>query len=158
MKDWVELYKQCKKRVPLWYDVHLRCLPVGHLWQSVGIDISYRLKMETRYYQLVTARKYLMRWAEAQPPRQGTLKQVTDYLCEMVICLFGTQVIVVVDGGRINKKWTALLLKHCNIQRITVAMYHTTVHGLFQRGHRPMSYVRSKLTACFNVPNELWID
>ena len=65
VKDWVTTCKHCKKRVPLRYDEPLESLTVRHLWQRVGMDISYMPKTEDGYHLLVVAREYLSGWAEA---------------------------------------------------------------------------------------------
>jgi hypothetical protein len=65
---------------------------------------------------------------------------------------------VVVDGGAQNNKWTDLLLKRYNIRKITLTLDHAAANGLIERGHRPITGRLSKLTACSDEPNEMWID
>jgi len=88
--DWVKTYKQCEKSAPLRYDEPLKRLTVSHLWQRVGMDISYMPKMEDGYHPLVVARKYLSGWAEARPLTQDTLEEVADCFDKEVICRFRT--------------------------------------------------------------------
>ena len=132
VKDWVKTCEQCEKRVPLRYNEPLKSLTVSHLWQRVGMDISYMPKTEDGYHQLVVAREYLRGWAEARPLKQGTTEKVADFFYEEVICRFGTPESVVVDGGAENQKWTDLLLKRYNIRKITVTPYHAAANGVIK--------------------------
>jgi hypothetical protein len=65
VKDWVKTCEQCQKRAPLQYDKPLKSLTVSHVWQRVGMDISYMPKIEDGYHLLVVAWEYLSGWAEA---------------------------------------------------------------------------------------------
>jgi len=65
----------CKRRetkAPLQYGLPLKSLTVSHLWQCVGMDISYMPKTEDGYHLLVSALECLSGWAEAQLLTQGT--------------------------------------------------------------------------------------
>lgn len=55
VKDWVTSFELCEKRVPLPYDNLLESITVSHLWQQVGMDISYIPKAEDGYHLLVVA-------------------------------------------------------------------------------------------------------
>jgi len=46
VKGWVITCKQCENRAPPRYDQPLKSLTVSHLWQRVGMDISYMPKRE----------------------------------------------------------------------------------------------------------------
>jgi hypothetical protein len=158
LKDWVNTCEQCEKRSPLRYDEPLKSLTVSHLWQLVGMDISYMPKTDDGYHLLVVAREYLSRWAEARPLKQGISEKVAHLFYEEVICWFGTPESVVVDGGAANTKWTDLLFKRYNMRKITVTPYHAAANGVIERGHRPIADALSKLTACSDEPKEMWID
>jgi len=158
VKDWVKMCEQFEKRASLQYDEPLSSLTIRHLWQRVGMDISYMPKTEDGYHLLVVARDYLSGWAAARPLKQGISEKVADFFYEQVICPFGTPESVVVDGGAENKKWTDLILKRYNIRNITVTPYHAAANGVIERGHRPITDALSKLTACSDKPKEMWID
>jgi len=100
--DWLTKCELCGKRAPLRYDEPLKSLTVSHLWQRVGMDISYMPKMEDGYHPLVVARDYLSGWAEAQQLKQGTSEKAAEISYEEVTCRFGTPESVVVDVGSEN--------------------------------------------------------
>jgi len=132
VKDWVKTCGQCEKGAPLRYDEPLTSLTVSHLWQRVGMDISYMPKTEDRYHLLVVAREYLSGWAEARPLKQGTSEKVADFFYKEVSCRFGTPEGVVLDGGAVNQKWTDLLLKRYNIRKITITPYHAAANRVIE--------------------------
>jgi hypothetical protein len=158
VKDWVKMCEQCDKRAPLRDDEPLTSLTVSHLWQRVGVDISYMPKTEDRYHLLVVTRESLSGWAEARPLKHCSSKKVADFFYEEVICQFGTPESVVVDGGPVNKKWTDLLIKRNNLRMITATPYNAAANGVFEQRHRPIANALSNLKACSDEPKQLWID
>jgi len=88
VKDWEKTCEECEKRAPVPYDKCLKRQTVSHLWQRVGMDISYMPKMENGYHLPVVAREYLSGWEEAQPLKHGTSEEVVYIFDEEVICQF----------------------------------------------------------------------
>jgi len=104
------------------------------------------------------AQEYHSGWAEAQPQTQGTSEKIDNIFYKKVISQFGTPQCVVLDSGKVNNKWTHLLLKRYNNQKITVTPYYDTPNGVIARGHRPIANVLSNLTGCSDELKEMSSD
>jgi len=126
---WVRMCDHWEKTALLWYEEHLKCLTVSHLWQRVGMDISYMPKMEDRYHLLIVATEYLSMCSEAGALKQVTLKKVADFFYEKVINCFRNPESGVVYRQAQNKKHTNILRKHYHIRKITVTQDHAAANA-----------------------------
>jgi hypothetical protein len=61
VQEWVKTCKQYKLRASLQYAEPLKSLTVSHLWQRVGMDITYMHKMAEGFHHLFITSDYL--WA-----------------------------------------------------------------------------------------------
>lgn len=112
----------------------LQPIPVGHMFDRIGIDVLGPFTRTSRGKSyIIVAMDYATKWAEAEATRSATAEDVARFLINKIICKFGCVREILSDRGtNFKSSLVSALMNGLGIRTSYTTAYHPMCNGLVE--------------------------